>query len=1009
MSKSAMPRKCVVRVAYLMSVGVAALSATVPSYAASQQTQVPQDSGAVAPSEAIEQAEGSGNAGGAAAASDIIVTGSRIARTGFGTPTPVTVVGGAQLAQTNVTNVADALNQLPSFRSTWSPATTGIYFTAAGQNLADLRGLGPQRTLVLIDGKRSVQSNQQGTTDLNLIPSMMIERSEVVTGGASAAYGSNAVTGVVNLILNHRLEGLKGQFLYGLADAGDNQRVQVSLAGGTAFAGGRGHLVIAGEYEDIKGAGDIYSRDWGRKEINAIPNSGFSAVAGQGNGLPNTIIVGDTHAASQNRTGLISSAGPLGGMTYDTNGLTLRPFVRGTNSGPIFMQGGEGAGINPYYAGPLLNVPVERYTIYGRGEYEFSDALTVSLDVSHARSEARTVGAQAREVGLQLTEDNAYISSAVRSLIQSSGLINTSGRRYVAFGRTGDDLGAIRGKSTNEVTRVAVGVSGRIGGDWTYDGYYQFGQDDLHIRAANNKINARFNNAFDSVLVNGVATCRVATLAVTNPAYDPSCRPLNLLGENSWSAEAKNYAYGTAMQSTRFRQHVVAGNVQGTLFENWAGMVSIAAGAEYRTDSARGTADAVSLVQGYHSANLTAINGTIDVAEGYVETVVPLLRDVTFAKNLELNGAIRRAHYKIDVPAGESKFDATTWKVGLNWQPTDFLRIRATRSQDIRAPNVDELATTGATQVTVRDPFNGGVQAQTGQILAANAALTPEKAKTWTVGAVLTPGGGLRLSVDFFDIKLGNAISRPTPQSVLDNCKAGDASYCALIIRKDPANPSNLIDPTDGSYSLAFATGSRIRTPNLNIQAFHIQGVDVEADYRVDLARVIGGNPGTLDLRVLGTIHTKLETINPTGSVNRAGMAGFPIGLVGSGNKLPSGPDYTIDSFITWNMGGLSLTTQLRYIPKSKFDVALVGPEDDGYSVNLPNSISTNRVAARFYANLSGQVDIFSADKRKLQLFASVYNLFDKDPPVAPGNMQTNAYLFDTLGREYRMGVRFAY
>jgi outer membrane cobalamin receptor len=232
----------------------------------------------------------------------IVVTGSRIARSGFDTPTPVTVMGNERVQQLNITNVADALNQLPSFRASGSPANVQSAGGNVGARILDLRALGAARTLVLVDGRRFVPSTGEGTVDINLIPSGLVQRTEVVTGGASAVYGSDAVAGVVNFILDRRFTGLKAEFQTGLSERGDDFNQFASVTAGTSFAGGRGHFVIAGEFENNDGLGDCYSaRSWCAQERSIVGNT----PAGTG-GLPSSIIASDVHVSTMSPTGLIN-------------------------------------------------------------------------------------------------------------------------------------------------------------------------------------------------------------------------------------------------------------------------------------------------------------------------------------------------------------------------------------------------------------------------------------------------------------------------------------------------------------------------------------------------------------------------------------------------------------------------------------------------------------------------------------------------------------------------------
>ena len=306
----------------------------------------------------------------------ILVTGSRIARDGSEAPTPVTVIGADLLESRGSTNVGDTLNELPAFRPFVTPATQQAVGGNVGARVLDLRGLGGERTLVLLDGKRFVPSTQRGTVDINLIPTALISRTEIVTGGASAAYGSDAVAGVVNFILNREFEGIRATGQYGLSDQNDNEEWFASLAWGSQFADGRGHFIVAGEYSNNAGMGDCYSRDWCPLEMG---------ISGGGAGNPFTVRGGPAQTGLLNNDGLVTGT-PLRGTTFKSDG-TLRQYQYGTvfaNGATGFLNlGGEDGLDNSLLIGTLLIPPVERYSLYSRASYDLSDQPKNSLEQCH--------------------------------------------------------------------------------------------------------------------------------------------------------------------------------------------------------------------------------------------------------------------------------------------------------------------------------------------------------------------------------------------------------------------------------------------------------------------------------------------------------------------------------------------------------------------------------------------------------------------------------------------------
>jgi iron complex outermembrane receptor protein len=941
---------------------------------------------------------------------DIIVTGSRLGRSGFSSPSPVTVLDAGQLQQRSQMSILDALNQIPSFRATVTPATASNFYVAIGSRSVDLRALGPQRTLVLVDGRRFIGSTAQGTVDLNLIPSTLLSRTEVVTGGASAQYGSDAVAGVVNLIIDDTFEGVRGQAQFGRTNAGDNSSWLLSAAGGMRFGQERGHFVIGVEYEKANGSkGDTYSRGWGEQEYNVLPNPLYcngpspGACAGVAvgtrvslNGLPANMLVSDMHTSTSNQTGVFKTPGPLFNMTFNEAGTALRPFNQGNLAGPIFMQGGEGHLENGFLKWPLLAVPLERVSTFARASFEISPSLKPFVELNYGLTEGRNVGTQTRDIaipgasnGIRITQDNPFLSAGVRATIAATGVIGTDGRRAVYLGRVGDDFGPTAGYSRNELVRVAAGFSGEIAEGWDFDAYYQYGSNRYRQTVTNNRITARFNNAVDAVAGPGGPVCYInADAASAND--DPNCIPINVFGENQWSAQAKAYAFGTSEQSTHYRQDTFAANIRGDLFDLPGGTVSVAAGLEHRLDKATGTADPISQSQGFSVGNASAVNGRIAVTEGYLEAVAPLLRDLPMIHSLELNGAVRRTDYS-------TSGAVTTWKLGGVWEPVNSLRLRVTRSRDIRAPNFEELYVTGATFVIVRDPFRAGQQAFVFARSTAASNLRPERADTLTAGIVFAPRAGALsgLSADYYDIRLKDAIARPTGQIALDRCFGGLSIYCPLIERVVPGDTSSAI--------------SSIALPSLNVAEMRASGIDFEADYRMSLDW-IGAPSGMLNLRVLGSYIEHLITNDGVVSVDRAGQNGYPIGLTAAiGARVPQAPHWTMDATATLSFPRVSLTANMRLVGAGRYDNTLIGPDEPGYDVTLPNSINDNHVEAVTYFNIAANYSIFERDDRKVQIYGAIDNLFDRDPPVAPQAIQTNPYLYDVLGRTYRVGLRFSY
>ena len=909
----------------------------------------------------------------------VVVTGSRISRGGFEAPTPVSVVGADRIEARATTNVGDLLNELPAFRPTNTPASTGLGAAAnyIGGRILDLRGLGAVRTLVLLDGKRFTPSTTQATVDTNMIPGSLLQRAEVVTGGASAAYGSDAVAGVVSFILDERFDGIKSSLEYGQSSRGDNKTTSASLAGGTALFGGRGHFIGALEFEDDRGVGDCEVRLWCSEGWLNFGN----APAGS-HGLPANNILPDVNPSTIAPTGVINSTGPLHGITFNPDGAP-RPFQYGSLVNSLFMVGGEGHGQDGYFQGLPIVAPNERYLAYTRTKYEFTDNLQVAVDVSYGHLLAHGDGTQYRNLAIPIRSDNPYIPTSTDPALNIPAVMAANHLSSFNLGRNFADIGNPLLRSRNDLWRAVLSLKGKIAGSWTWDAYYQYGHNQFEVDADNDVITANILSALDAVRNSaGQIVCRANQVTMTKPG----CMPLNPFG-NQVSQAARAYVTGTSVQTDLTTEHVVAGNVQGEPFSTWAGPVSLAGGVEYRSDKLDGSADLISqqAPPGFFVNNGQNINGKVSVTEGYVETVIPLLEDVPLARNVEFNGAIRRTHYDRSSPTSASSVSTTTNKIGLTWHVIESLKIRGTRSRDIRAPNVSELFGPNTTGFGIlNDPARGGLQTNPVVVSGANPTLVPEVADTWTAGIVVQPAvdgglGRLQLSIDYYDIDIKGSISTLGAQTIATRCYQGATEFCSLITRDSNGVITQINDVLE----------------NVNRQI--TKGVDLEIAYRQPMAGL-----GNLDFRLLGTYVANLITIDSAGLLDRAGQTGV------RGGTLPGIPRYTLDGLINWVVGGFSTSLHTRFIPAGIYNVAFIGPDQSGYSITDPASSNTNHVKSALYLDLITQYDIAASGTSHFTVYGGVDNLANVDPPRVPGaNGTGNSVLFDPVGRMWKLGVRY--
>ena len=929
----------------------------------------------------------------------IVVTGSRI-RSSFDRPTPVSMLGADRLEERALTNVGDALNELPAFRPTQGPATSGLNPGAGlsvGGRILDLRGLGSVRTLTLVDGKRFVPSTTQATVDTNMIPSILLSRAEVVTGGASAVYGSDAVSGVVNLLFDKDFTGYRLNGQLGIADAGDNFTRQVSAAAGWDL-GSNLHLLVGGEWEKAEGIDACRERDWciagytivGRNPLAAgqSPDRPASSVVGDG-AVWSTDFQGVTTPPASAFTGVdVPVLRPIDGITFSNDG-TPRRYEFGSYANRIWMIGGETATPaeeNVYFDFPIVS-PNERYSAMGLLTWDASDALTLELMANFGHGEGRHRSTAYRNIALVIQDDNPFIPRSDDPTLDIPTILAASGATSFTLGKGFDDVGPVQIAASNDVFRIVTSAEYELDGNWVVDAYYQYGRNKFRSDLTNNTITANIVKALDATTVNGQAVCRVN--ADDDPSNDdPACVALNPFGYANQSnfAEAVDYVTGAAYQRNVTTEHVVAANITGSLIELPAGPVGVAVGGEFRSDQVTGDTDALSQRLGFFNAgNGSLISGKIDVLEGYGEIDVPILAATPFFNELGVNGAIRRTHYSRSSDfVDSSTVNATTWKVGGVWSPIEALRFRATLSRDIRAPNVQELfgpvtSTTGI----LTDVGNGGVQVIVPIRSGSNPNLSPEKADTFTAGVVIQPTGGFlsrfRASIDYYDIDISGAISTLGQQNIVQRCVDGDALSCSLITR-DANNNVTLIEDTVQ-----------------NVNQLIARGIDFQVDYQQEL-----GANNALSFTLLANYVSDLITVDSAGSVNRAGQTGL------RGGTPPGIPEWTLDANIGLDIGdAFTFNTHMRWIKKGLFFPSFVVPGDEGFSFDNPNSANINTVPSRFYVDLLASYRLNLGFAEEMEIYAGVDNVFDTDPPRFPGaNGAGNNILFNPVGRFFKGGIR---
>lgn len=943
----------------LLGVSLAALCSAAPALA--------QDASGSAASDGEPQSDSS--------LDEIVVTGTRLS-SGFTTPTPVTMLGAEQLQQSAPAAVADIVNDVPSFRQTTGPTQSQRFSANSGANNLDLRGLGFSRTLMLIDGRRQV------SPDTNVIPVGLVERVEVVTGGASAAYGSDAVAGVANFVLKKRMQGAEASVQYGQSELGDDVEQVATLAIGTSVFDNRLHFIAGADYANTEGVGTIYTRPFGRAQTNLVS---FGSAATRGT-LPAQGFLPDVTYAAMTPGGVITS-GPLRNTAFGPGGIPY-PFQQGRIYSNL-MSGGENYGLNPSGNYPL-KVPLERVVGRGRVEFEATPNLTLFAEASYAQVKGDGFTSFLQVPSIVVSINNPYLPSVTRAAAVAAGVNPTTGTLNV--GRVFTDLGGYKVLTDRRTTQASFGASGDLPGGFSWDTYYQYSRVENELRFDDNVILGAFQQAAFAVrsptgeiVCGDIATnpnltatlrAQIATYQRISPG---TCVPFNIFGNGSASEGALRYVTGGPVENFQRLNntlHVVAANFYGSPFSTWAGEVSLAFGGEYRKEDLDATADAFAQAQIWASTSGPTYTGELDVKEAYVELGIPLAADLPWAHSLDVNLAGRVTDYS-------TSGRVESWKAGLTYEPISDVRLRLTRSRDIRAPNLPELFQSGSTNVIANtvNPVNG----QTGVlnvVTSGNPGLTAEEADTLTGGVVFQPTGnwlqGLRLAVDYYSIKVANVVTTIAPVEILRRCGLGQSVFC------------NQVDFDATTFGI-----TRLRNQPFNLAELNTNGLDIELSYR---AVEPLGLPGAMTLRGLATRVMKLETTDAAGIIDRAGSF--------QSNGVP---EWTATANVTYDQGPFSGTLSGRYFSASQYDAGLRDPTEDGYVSTSGNSINDNKLPSSFYIDLSARYTFGEDDRRTYQLFANVDNLLNRQPPYNGFLINSGGNPFDLIGRRYKIGLRVTF
>lgn len=934
----------------------------------------------------------------------VTVTGSRIISDITQSPTPLTVVTSDELLANTPTNIPDALAKMPVFFGNRTQRNVQNGSSNGTGNVLNLRNFGTSRTLVLLDGHRVAPSNSDGSVDVDTLPQMLMSRVDVVTGGASAVYGSDAVAGVVNFVLDKKFDGFKYNLNTGISKYGDAAQYQAGAAFGMSILGGRGHFEGALRYYHQDGVRNT-DRPYGYNQ-NTWGLSGDGSAARP---FTNTPYARET-IRGQNGIIACGAACPANGMTFVGQGL-IGPFNPGTPTGtPGLNSGGDGG----YNQVTSFMASLRTAEAFGRLSYDLDDKTEIYVQGTYSES-----GNQAfwSPVSLftttgrpnQFYTNNAYLPAATQALLATNNnqiwssnvagnpayfdgnpaYFSAPGYQFNKIGgANARDVGAAyRSNSIDRNLGMTFGLDGTVFGKFSWDAYYTHGESRQKESNPNNTNDAKLMAAMDAVNgPNGTVVCHVSLTAYAN--LYPGCVPLNLFGPNGPSLEGFRYI----SQETHYIQTNIlddlGASVSGPVFSLPAGDVNAALSAEMRwaqygvTSNAVPTATvdctglrlctpgATPLWTQNTAASVEASNNVYEFA---LEVGVPLLKDIPLVQELTADIAGRYTNYST---SGE----AETWKIGLDYHVNDSVRFRGTMSVDIRAPNLNDLyqplliSSSGFNDLYTHTNSSAPLHTQ------GNPALTPEVAHTYTVGAVLTPDflPGFTMSVDYFKILLSNAIQpisygSTAIQNICIN-SGGASPYCSLAVRPLPFSNN-----TSANYPLYFISQS------LNSANVRTEGLDIEIDYGFDVKDLLDWADGAVNIRNMLTIQPYINTV------------GFP-GAPAAWTPMPKG---RMTTSLAYTRGDWSINLQNNWL--SGFDKRTAAGQI--YAASHLNSFDTLDVTLDRHFIMAG------ADT---DIYFSVQNIGNTQPPLYPTS-STNPGLYypassyeSALGRYFTIGIKGA-
>lgn len=962
------------------------------------------------------------------------VTGSRILSLNAESAAPIQVITAADIAASGATNLQDLLLKNPTFGTPGISRTNSNFSTSsAGVSTIDLRNLGYDRTLVLVNGRRYV-SGLPGSSavDLNTIPTDFIERVEVMTGGASSTYGSDAVAGVVNIILKRNFEGVALDASVGQSWKNDDTLKKFSATFGTNSANGKANIMA---HLAVSKQGAVYSRDRDASAVDQISVGG--ALTGDATDIFTVQRPFYSSFAPQGRF-FYNPAPSTASRTFDANG----NLVGWSTNGPA----GDGVGATGFNrsAYRTIAIPTDRILMATKGDYALNDSHNLFFEGTYANTKTHTrLEPYPLDSAVSLTKNagNIPAETLVNGVLVKNPLIpqalfnlltdrDGDGLKDYNFTRRMSDIDARTSSANRDTFRVVGGMKGEINKTWSYETYLGYGFT-REGQTGTGQVNvSNFLNALKVVPDPTPGANFGQPICASAVARGQGCVPANIYGANTLSAAASKYISAPSSLNTSVGQKMAGASVSGELFNLPAGAVGIAAGAEWREETSATNFDALTQT-GLNAGNALANTaGKFQVREFFVETKLPLLKNLPAVKSLDGTLAYRHGEYS-------SVGGTNSWNAGLDWAINSTFRVRATQAQSVRAPNIGDLYQ-GPSQTfptSIIDPCNNVKSTDTGVLattcksypgvlanMAANTAggvgtfklgqadvqgisgydngnplLKPEKGNSTTLGFAITPKDvpllkNFNFTADYYDIKIDRAINPPGRNYTLDQCfNKGNQAFCKFITRRTAQQGAY----SPGSLDLIN------QTPQ-NSGGQKVRGIDLTAAY----AERVG--PGTLTARLSWTHQLEAWT-KPTDDADKDTF----LGEVGNPKNK-----WTLN--LGYSSGPWAINTATTFIGRSylddqfmsslcNIDPAITDPKLD--NCTLPARKEQGKIASKVYFDLQGSYKLGRA-----QFYAGVGNLFNtKAPPIISGlpgdttGTETDAGTYDAIGRRYYVGMRYSF